>query len=224
MSRTALSAKPKDPARSGRPTTIGVIGAGQVGTTLATRLAARGYQVFVANSRGPESLADAFKASGAELTPSSISTVLGCDLIFLTAPWTKVPDVLRSGGPQAGRILVDVTNIFLSYPPNARIDDLDGDSGSEIIARLAPEARVVKAFNTLPFDKMFAPLPEGAKRVLFVAGDDAPAVETVAALVDELGLYPVILGSLAQAGRQMELGGPLSGLELMTPVEDAARP
>lgn len=200
---------------------IGIIGTGMVGKTLATKLATAGHQVLVANSRGPESVADILGSSGAGLTPGTTPEALTYELVFLTVPWTRVRDVLGSGGPADGRILVDATNIFLSYPPEARIDDLKGDTGSEIIARLAPEARVVKAFNTLPFDRMFAPLPKGAKRVLFVAGDDARAVAAVAGLVTELGLHPVPLGSLAVAGRQMELGGPLSGLELLTPDENA---
>ncbi len=201
---------------------IGIIGTGAVGKTLATKLAERGYPVLVANSRGPAAVADSLGASIADVIPSSTSEVLGCDIVILSVPWTKVPDVLSSGGPKDGRILVDATNIFLTYPPNARLDDLKGDSGSEIVARLAPEARVVKAFNTLPIAAMFAPLPKGTKRVLFVAGDDASAVAPVAALIADLGLHPVTLVSLPHAGRQMELGGPLSALELLTPAEEAA--
>lgn len=200
---------------------IGIIGTGTVGKTLATRLAASGHHVLLANSRGPESVAEILGASNNGVTPGSTSQALVCDLIFLTVPWTKVADVLGNGGPKDGRILVDVTNIFLRYPPETLIDDLKGDTGSEIVARLAPEARVVKALNTLPFSTMFAPLPAGVKRVLFVAGDDASAVTKVTSLITELGLHPVPLGSLAEAGRLMELGGPLSGLELLTQVREA---
>ncbi|WP_340109405.1 hypothetical protein [Pikeienuella sp. HZG-20] len=141
---------------------------------------------------------------------------------MLTAPWASVPDILSSGGPKEGRIRVDATNILLSRPPNPRIDDLKGESGGEIVARLALAARVVKAFNTLPFATVFAPAPESATRVFFIAGDDASAVATVAGLIDELGLHPLPLGSLAQAGRHMELAGPLSGSELLTPKIGAA--
>lgn len=199
---------------------IGIIGTGMVGKTLATRLAAKGHRVLLANSRGPESVAEILGASSAKVTPGSTSETLTCDLVFLTVPWTKIRNVLRSGGPKDSRILVDATNIFLRHPPEALVDDLKDDSGSEIVARLAPEARVVKAFNTLPFTTMFAPLPEGMKRVLFVAGDDTTAVAAVAGLIAELGLHPVPLGTLAQAGPLMELGGPLSGLELLTPAKE----
>lgn len=62
----------------------------------------------------------------------------------------------------------------------------------------------------------------GLKRVLFVAGDDRTAVSTVAGLITQLGLHPILLGSLVSAGRQMELGGIFSGLELFTPSKEAA--
>ena len=131
-------------------------------------------------------------------------------------------NVLPPDIPWHGRILVDTMNIFTTYAPEFLADDLKGDSGSEIVARLAPSAHVVKAFNTLPFAKMFAPLPSGLERVLFVAGDHAAAVATVAGLISELGLHPIAIGSLASAGRQMELGGPFSGLELFAPAKQVA--
>lgn len=218
MTKAPLTNTPEKTDENARSLTIGVLGAGPVGKTLATKFAAKGHQVSLANSRGPDSVAAGLGAPVANLTPSTTSAALRCDIVFLTVPWTKVPDLLGADQPKEGRILVDVTNIFLRYPPDALIDDLQGDSGSEIVARMAPQARVVKAFNTLPFATLFAPPPEGAKRVLFIAGDDAPAIDTVAALIEELGLFPLPLGSLAQAGRQMELGGPLSGLELFTPA------
>jgi predicted dinucleotide-binding enzyme len=119
-----------------------------------------------------------------------------------------------------GRILVDTTNIFTSYAPDFQVDDLKGDSGSEIVARLAPSARVVKAFNTVPFVTMSIAQPAGTRRVLVVAGDDAAAASTVANLIRDVWLHPIVLGRLASAGRQMELGGIFSGLELFTPAKE----
>ncbi|KJE34919.1 hypothetical protein UF64_09365 [Thalassospira sp. HJ] len=198
---------------------IGVIGTGMVGKTLATKFAELGYQVLLANSRGTEAVARSIEGSIASITPSETSDAMGCDVVFLSIPWTGVKDLLETETPQQGRILVDTTNIFLTYPPNATIDDLKGGSGSETIAELAPHARVVKAFNTLPFNTMFAPTPPKMRRVLFVAGDNESVISTVASLISELDLQPVMLGSLATAGRQMELGGALSALELLAPVK-----
>jgi 8-hydroxy-5-deazaflavin:NADPH oxidoreductase len=201
---------------------VGILGASTVGKTLAVRLAKGGHIVTIANSRGPQSLSESLAGLDVPLTAASKAEVLAsAEIVFLAIPWIKVRDVLAPGIAWNGRILVDTTNIFANYAPGFRVDDLHGESGSEIVARLAPSARVVKAFNTVPFAVMFAPHPPGLKRVLFVAGDDRNAASTVAGLITELGLHPVLLGSLASAGRQMELGGIFSGLELLTPPKAA---
>lgn len=198
---------------------IGIIGAATVGMALATRFAAVGHEVLVANSRGPDSLRDRLANIDTRLIPASVAQASDCDMVVLAVPWLKISDVLPSGKDWGGRILVDATNIFLSYAPDVRIDDLKGDSGSETVSRLAASARVVKAFNTLPINTMFTPPAAGFRRVLFVAGDDPAAVAVVKNRIAELGLHPAWLGPLATAGRQMELNGPLSGLELFSRSE-----
>ena len=197
---------------------IGVIGAATVGMTLAVRLAAAGHEVSVASRRGPQNLSTLLADSGVPLTPATTGQAMEADVVFLAVQWTRVRDVLTPGIAWGGRILVDATNIFLSYAPDFRVDDLHGESGSEIVARLAPSARVVKAFNTLPFAKMFASAPSGLQRVIPVAGDDDVAVSVVAGLIEAMGLHPLGLGSLADGGRRMEVGGPFSGFELLTPI------
>ncbi|MDA8744219.1 NAD(P)-binding domain-containing protein [Rubripirellula amarantea] len=194
---------------------IGIIGAATVGTTIAARLVAVGHEVLVANSRGGNRLRDRLAEVDSRITPASVAEACQCDVVFLAVPWTRIKEVLTPERDWAGRILVDATNIFLSYEPEFRIDDLQGDSGSEIVARLAPSARTVKAFNTLPIEKMFAPTDAGYRRVLFLAGDDSSALATIQRLIEELGFHAIQLGSLAAAGRQMELNGPFSGIELL---------
>lgn len=71
-------------------------------------------------------------------------------------PWTRVRDGLTPGIAWRGRVLIDATNIFTSYAPSFEVDEPGEDSGNESVARLALSARVVKAFNTLPIDVMFA--------------------------------------------------------------------
>ncbi len=203
---------------------IGIIGAAIVGMKLAEVFAAAGHTVFIGNSRGRESMKEKLTAvgAGARILPASMPEVLHCGLVVLAAPWVKVNAILKPGIAWDGRILVDATNIYLSYPPDYERDDLRGDSGSEIIARLAPSARVVKAFNTLPFGVMFAPVPAGMKRVLFTAGDDQEAVGTIGRLIEQIGFHPVALGDLATAGRLMELEAPLSLLDVLKPTRAVA--
>jgi len=194
---------------------IGILGAATVGQVLARHLADAGHEVTIANSRGPESLRDLLAELGSRVTAGHLTDALDRPVVILAVPWTRVGDVLTADIAWNGRVLVDATNIFTSYAPSFEIDDLGDDTGSEIVARLAPSARVVKAFNTLPIEVMFSPLPAtGLRRVLFVAGDDADAIGIAEQLVSDLQLLPVAIGTLASGGRLMQLGGPLSGLEL----------
>ncbi len=194
---------------------VGIIGAGTVGTTLGEHFAAAGHEVLITNSRGPESLPEKLAEMSKPLKPVTFEELVEqAEVFFLALPWRNIRDVLRSDVDWRGRVVVDATNIILSISPDFVVDDLKGDSGSQIVARLAPSARVVKAFNTLPFGTMFAPTPTGFRRVLFVAGDDPNAVSAVADLIDEIGFQSVAIGELATAGRQMELGGVFSRLEL----------
>ncbi|MDR7156687.1 putative dinucleotide-binding enzyme [Sphingobium xenophagum] len=196
---------------------VGIIGAATVGTTLGEHFAKAGHKVLITNSRGPETLADKLAGMSQPLEPVTMKELADeAEIIILAMPWHKVKNVLLTDIRWDGRVVIDAMNIFGSYDP-IQVDDLQGDSGSEIVARLAPSARVVKAFNTLPFEKMFAPVPEGFRRVLFVAGDDQDAVSAVTTLIDQIGFRAVAIGELATAGRQMELGGVFSTLELFAP-------
>jgi len=194
---------------------IGILGAATAGQALARHLAAAGHPAVIANSRGPESLRDLAAQLGRRVTAGHVTEALDNPVVILGVPWTKLREVLTPEIDWDGRVLVDATNIFKSYAPDFEIDDLGAESGSEIVARLAPSARVVKAFNTLPVETMFAPVPvDGARRVLFVAGDDAGATAIVTQLIADMRLEPVSVGPLASGGRLMQLGGALSGLEL----------
>ncbi len=196
---------------------IGILGAASLGQTLASRLAAAGHNIVLANSRGPESLRDVITRLGKGITAGHAAEAMNKPVVVLAMPWTKLSNVLAPDIDWHHRVLIDATNIFTSYAPSFEIDDLGEETGSEIVARLAPGARVVKAFNTLPVATMIAPLQEERlRRVLFVAGDDEDAVAIAIAqhLVSDIHLHPVYIGSLATGGRLMELGGALSGLEL----------
>ena len=137
---------------------VGIIGAGTVDTTLGEHFAAAGHEVLITNSRGPESLSQKLAQLSQPLKPVTFKELVEQAEVFLLAlPWRNVWDLLSSNVEWRGRVIVDATNIILSISPDLEVDSLKGDSGSQIVARLAPSARVVKAFNTLPFKTMFAP-------------------------------------------------------------------
>ena len=101
--------------------------------------------------------------------------------------------------------------------PDFRLADLNGDTSSEVVASLAPGARVVKAVNTLPRALLAAnPQQSGGRRVLFMSGNDAAAKSDVGSLLDKLGFATIDLGPLSSGGRMQQFpGGPLPTLNLI---------
>jgi 8-hydroxy-5-deazaflavin:NADPH oxidoreductase len=184
---------------------IGIIGAGQIGGTLTRRFTALGHEVFVANSRGPETLADLAAETGARAV-SVPEAVRGVDLVVVTIPQKNVPS-LPAGlfADAGGRVVVIDTG---NYYPRQR------DGRIEAIEAGLPESRwveqqlgrpVVKAFNNI-FARHLLELgrPAGTpgRIALPVAGDADAAKAVVLRLVDELGFDGVDAGGLDESWRQ----------------------
>ena len=187
---------------------IGIIGAGSIGQAVATQVVRAGHEALLANSRGPDSMADVVKRLGESAHAVTPREAAAADIVVLSVPWTSVPEALADLPPWNNRILVDATNPVLL--PGFRLADLGGKASSEIVASLAKGARVVKAMNTL-LAKVLAsdPREAGGRRVLFVSGDDSAAKKTVAQLLEEFGFATIDLGTLAGSALQQFPGGPL---------------
>ena len=192
---------------------IGFIGAGPVAQTIAKHALAVGHHVVLSNSRGPASLAALVAELGAGAAAGTPQDAADQDLVVLATKWWNVQAALFAVADWKGRILVDTTNRVASLQP-LRQGDISGRTSSEIVADLAPGAKVVKAFNTLPMSWISDLSPAKQKSALFVAGDDAAAKKVVTDLLAEFGLYGLDLGSLAVGGRLQQTGGPLVGVEL----------
>ena len=94
--------------------------------------------------------------------------------------------------------------------------DLGGKGASEIVAGLAPGARVVKAFNSIVSDRFNeGAAKNGGRRVIFVSGDDAVSKEFVKGLIESFGFHPIDLGGLVTGGRLQQAGGPFAGRDLV---------
>jgi predicted dinucleotide-binding enzyme len=192
---------------------IGILGAGSVGLAVGRRLTAAGHTVKLSSARGPHALAAVAQGIGAEAV--SVGEAAAADLVVLAVPWPAVPDVLDDLPDWQGRILVDATNPFVTSNP-LTLADLQGRSASVVVAEHAPGAWVVKAFNSITmanFEK--GPGHGGAKRVLFVSGDDVAAKQTVQRLITELGYAAIDLGDLEQGGRMQQPGGSLAGPDFL---------
>lgn len=196
-------------------TTIGIIGAGNIGQAFAKALARAGIPVTIANSRGPESLRDIVRDLGPSVTAGTREEAASRDMVLAAVNWTKLPAALAGLPAWDGRILLDANNPIEG--PLFKPAELHGRTSSEIVADLVPGARLVKAFNHLqPHLLAGDPTAEGGRRVLFFSGEDADAKAQVAALIERLGFFGIDLGELAVGARLAQFpGGPLPALNLV---------
>jgi predicted dinucleotide-binding enzyme len=209
---------------------IGIIGAGHIGGTLTRRLKALGHDVSVANSRGPETLTDLAKETGAHAVTVA-NAARGKDVVIVTIPVKSVPDLRTelAGAIDAKTVVVDTGNY---YPKrDGRIEEIEaGIPESKWVADQLGRP-VVKAFNTIYADHLLQrgrPAGEQGRIALPVAGDDAKAKQVVLKLIDELGFDGVDAGGLADSWRQQS-GTPVYGADLdaktaKIALADAKRP
>jgi predicted dinucleotide-binding enzyme len=183
--------------------TIGFIGAGHIGSTLARLFAATGRDVVLSNSRGPQTLQDLVTELGPRARAATAAEAGAAgDLVVVTVPLKAYASVPVE--PLAGKIVVDTNNY---YPDrDGRFDALDDESTtvSELLQAHLPGSRVVKAFNNIYYADLAArgvPAGTAGRRALPIAGDDAAARQVVSALIEELSFDVVDAGPLAEGWR-----------------------
>jgi hypothetical protein len=184
-------------------TTIGFIGSGNIGSTLARLAIGAGYDVVLSNSRGPETLADLVGKLGPSARAATAEDAAAAgDVVVVTIPLKAYASVPVA--PLAGKVVIDTNNY---YPQrDGQIAELDAATAtsSELLQRHLPEAHVVKAFNHITSADLGSqgePAGTSGRRALAIAGDDAAAKATVAALIDEFGFDTVDVGALADSWR-----------------------
>ncbi len=130
------------------------------------------------------------------------------DVVVLAIPF--MPDALPSSSSLAGKIVIDAMNAITETGAEM---DLDGRASSEIVAERLPDARIVKAFNTiepsvLRQDQRLS-VPSERRFVVFLAGDHGLAKERVKRLIEEIGFTPVDTGSLTWGGHLQAPGSDI---------------
>jgi predicted dinucleotide-binding enzyme len=187
---------------------IGIIGAGRIGKAMARTAQRTGRPVVIANSHGPETLTSVVSALGDGVSAGTVEQAAASVIVVLAVPWGRVPEAVQ-GIEWTGQIVIDATNDF---DPS----DLHGRTSSEVVADLVSPARVVKAANTFAAALLAAdPHEAGGRRVIFLSGDDGEAKSEVSALFNDAGFFAVDLGPLSTGGAMQQVGGPLSGLDLI---------
>lgn len=178
---------------------ITFIGIGNVGSALANSLVKAGHDVWIA-ARDPNS--ESVRAAltlNPKLAPLPVEeAVAKAEVVFLATPYQANAEAL-AGLRFAGKILVDCTN---PVGPNLTHGLQNRTSGSEEVQRLAPDAKVVKAFTIYGFENFQNTSYPGygnLKPAMLIAGNDAAAKETVGKLASQLGCHPVDAGPLTSA-------------------------
>ncbi len=185
---------------------IGIIGTGEIGSTLTRHFARLGHDVVIANSRGPETLTDLARETGAKPV-QSLEAPRGRDLVVVTIPEDKVPELPRGlfKNAPSDLIVVDTGN----YYPRQRDGKIEG------IENGLPESRwveqhlghpVIKVFNNINFEHLAnrgKPPGTPGRIALPVSGDDPKAKQAVMGLVNDMGFDPVDAGGLDAIPREV---------------------
>jgi predicted dinucleotide-binding enzyme len=180
---------------------VAILGAGNVGTALASSLTRAGHQVVIA-ALDPAHAVDAAAAAGARPAASNAAAVDGADVVIAAVPAAALPSIAADVGADLGSTpVIDATNRMAFGPDGPTMDT--SISNAEELAALLPGTPVIKAFNTLFAANQADPTTQGVELDGYVAGDDAAAKGVVLGLVESIGLRPVDVGPLAHA-RQLE--------------------
>jgi predicted dinucleotide-binding enzyme len=192
--------------------TVGLIGSGRIGGTVARLAVTAGHHVLLSNSRGPDTL----KGLAAELGPLARATTgqeaaEGGELVVVTIPFRAVQSA--PPGPLAGQVVIDTCNY---YPQrDGHFPELDNGAltSSELVQRHLPASAVVKAFNNIYYrhlESLARPAGTADRSYLPIAGDGAAAKAAVTAFLGSIGYGAVDAGPLAEGWRQQP-GTPVYG-------------
>jgi predicted dinucleotide-binding enzyme len=195
---------------------IGAIGAGDFAQAFARRALKAGHKVKLSNNRGPESLREIVNRLGPGAMAATREEAAACEMVLLAVPWDKVPETLTSLPKWKNQILIDGTNPYHGKAGTFKPADVGNLSTSQLVAALAPGARVVKALNNMTVPNLEAdPVVNGAKRVAFISADDDSAKNRVESLLEGFGYAVVDLGNLRNGGLIQQGGGPLVGRDFL---------
>jgi len=182
-------------------TTIGFIGSGRIGETVARLAVAAGYNVVLSNSRGPQTLADLAADIGPRASAATAEQAAEQgDIVVVAVPLKAYRNVPVA--PLAGKTVIDANNY---YPErDGQIGPLDAReaTSSELLQQHLPDAHVVKAFNNIFFKHLLSlARPHGApdRSALLIAGDNADALKAVTEFLDAIGYDAVESGPLAHS-------------------------
>lgn len=211
-------------------TTLGLIGAGNIGSQIARKAVENGYEVVLSNRRGPEVLRDLVVELGplARAAGSPTEAAEAADLAVVTIPLKAIDTV--PVGPLVGKIVIDTNNYYPQRDGQIPVLDREETTTSELLQAHLPRSFVVKAFNHIRAAEITTsgrPAGDPDRRALVAASDHAPALAVVARLLDSFGFDAVQLQPLSESWRiQRDTPGyvrPFSAPQLVHALALASR-
>jgi len=198
---------------------IGIVGAGNIGGTLAGHFTRAGHEVAVSNSRGPETLQDLVAELGerarAVTPPEAIE--FG-EIVVVSVPFGRFRELPPEHAE--GKVVIDTNNYYPNRDGHFEELDTDRTTSSELLQAHMKGARVVKAFNAIYWGRLRdlgRPAGDPERIGIPISGDDEKAKRIVAGLIDEIGFEAVDAGTLAEGGRQHQPGTPVYTADLRAP-------
>jgi predicted dinucleotide-binding enzyme len=184
-------------------TTIGLIGSGNIGSTVARLAIDAGHDVVLSNSRGPDTLSELVEHLGPKArAATSVEAAAAGDIVVVTVPLKAYLEVPVE--PLRGKVVIDTNNYYPQRDGNiAELDD-ESTTVSELLQAHLPESRVVKAFNNIYFKHLGSlqrPASDPERSVLAIAGDDDDAKKQVTDFFDSIGYDAFDVGPLAEGWR-----------------------
>lgn len=184
-------------------TTLGIIGAGHIGSQIARAALTAGYEVVIANSRGPETLAELVEELGPKARAATAEEAgRAGDVVVVTVPLKALDQIPVE--PLAGKIVLDTNNYY--FERDGRIDVLDkGETTtSQLVQEHLPTSKVVKAFNHIRSADITtdtAPAGTPGRRALAISSDSPEAAEFATRFYDEIGFDTVDVSPLSESWR-----------------------
>jgi len=195
---------------------IGIVGAGNIGGTLAGHFARAGHEVAVANSRGPETLKDLVAKLGEKaraVTP--LEAITFGEIVVVSVPFGRFRELPPERAE--GKVVIDTNNYYPQRDGHFEELDTDRTTSSELLQEHLRGARVVKAFNAIYWMHLRdrgRPAGDPQRIGIPISGDDEEAKRIVAGLIDEMGFEAVDAGTLAEGGRKHQPGTPVYTADL----------
>lgn len=210
-------------------TTIGFIGSGHIGSSVAKAAIAHGYDVVMSNSRGPETLADLVTELGPRASAATgVDAAKQGDFVVVTVPLKAATSIPVE--PLAGKVVIDTNNYY--FERDGHIPEIDNGeiTVSGLLQRHLPQSKVAKGFNHIQSAQILSDAtPHGTpdRRALATASEHPEAIELVTAFFDEIGFDTVVIGPLSESWRidrdMPGYGGRLDAVQLSAKLAEATR-